>query len=253
MRLKNVQVFIYSDKCKYRKENQDNFFANGNYNYDSSDSVKQEYQLSLPALLCVFDGLGGLDEGNTASKLACILADRYCPNMKNGRIDKEKINSFYINSNSALVRYQAENAVKLGTTAAMVEITKREIAFSNLGDSEIFLAGNGEIKKCSVPHHDTTLTNSSVEASEYANLSQYLGINTNEFVIEPHIDVISALDSGEYYIIICTDGISKCVSGEEMLEIIEKNKSDYAYLLAEKALENGSQDNVTALVAKINV
>ena len=58
---------------------------------------------------------------------------------------------------------------------------------------------------------------------------------------------VSDLKSGEK-LLICTDGLSGSVNDEEMISIINGYSNSSAEKLVEKALLNGSRDNVTVVV-----
>jgi protein phosphatase len=49
-------------------------------------------------------------------------------------------------------------------------------------------------------------------------------------------------------LLLCTDGLSGSVSEEEMLNIINNYKDSSTEKLVQKALDNGSKDNVTVVV-----
>ena len=54
-------------------------------------------------------------------------------------------------------------------------------------------------------------------------------------------------------LLMCTDGLSDVLTNEEILEIVKDNDNTntLALELAEDALNNGSKDNVTAMVVKV--
>jgi protein phosphatase len=64
--------------------------------------------------------------------------------------------------------------------------------------------------------------------------------------VDVDFDVID-LNEGEK-LLVCTDGLSGSIESDEMLEIVNANSDFSAEKLVERALVNGSRDNVTVVV-----
>ena len=95
-------------------------------------------------------------------------------------------------------------------------------------------------------HNDAQITDSIYGQG----LTQYLGFDTSEYRIEPHIVYNNFGLSNDEYILLCSDGVYKYVSDEEIIKILKTDSINISKALVEKALENGSTDNITTIVMK---
>ena len=82
-------------------------------------------------------------------------------------------------------------------------------------------------------------------------LTQFLGIEEEEYIIEPHIIELK-LKSKDLYLL-CSDGLTDMCSEEEITEILDKKDSlkIKTRQLAEAALNHGGRDNITIILCQI--
>ena len=129
----------------------------------------------------------------------------------------------------------------MGTTAAMLLFSKKDITLCNIGDSKVFSFSEGELEQISKDH---------VVISAFGTkppLSQSLGIPPNELLIEPYL-AQGRYKNGDIYLI-CSDGLTDMVMLDEIRGIlVNYSIQEASSALVSKALENGGRDNITIIL-----
>ena len=89
------------------------------------------------------------------------------------------------------------------------------------------------------------------KSTKKAPLTQHLGINPEDFLIEPYI-AKGELKRGDQYLL-CSDGLTDMLTNLEIDEIMSSTDTagDCVQKLIDAALEKGGKDNVTAIVCRI--
>lgn len=244
--ISNLYVSAYSYIGTKYHINQDNLFINGIYNEKSLDLFEYDGLVQYPCVVAVYDGIGGLDKGELASLCCSKLTKLLFDSVNNENLDENKLRSYYNSINETLVNYERNHSLDFGSTAAICIVNEKSVLFSNLGDSRIYCFKNDVLEQMSKDHNDAQITD-----SKYGQgLTQYLGFDTSEYRIEPHIVHKSIGLSNDEYILLCSDGVYKYVSDEEIIKILKTDSINISKALVEKALENGSTDNITTIVMK---
>jgi len=225
---------------KIRKNNEDNLYAAGVTLPPGTHSRPFSIDGSAvsPAVFAVCDGMGGESDGELASELA----------VKNLSTAHEKINATakrnlndaiqtYIDDTNTEINLEA-NGKRVGTTLALVAITKKGTCCFNVGDSAIFCLRRGVFSKISNDHI----------APGSHKLTRCIGIgNARQAESYPVI-------KGKCRILICSDGLTDMVSASDIQNAMctYNNASDAANSLLEAALANGGRDNVTIIILDIS-
>ena len=228
-----------------RSKNQDNFICDGQYL--EFDNPKMDLPLSgdvlskKPTLFGIFDGMGGEECGEIASYIAAKEAAA-TPLGKDGTT---VLKEYCMRSNDKICEYAENNGISsMGTTAAMLLFSKKEITLCNIGDSKIFRFSDGKLEQISKDH---------VALMEFAvkpPLTQNLGIPSTEFIIDPYL-AQGKYNDGDIYLI-CSDGLTDMVTNREIADELANNPFIEALNnLLNKALENGGRDNITIILCKI--
>ena len=241
---------------KVREKNQDNLWCNNVYLDSENNGLVESLAgkvnaVSNPAF-CIFDGMGGEQQGEMA---AYIAAKGFSENYNNFRkSDKRKasipdfLNETCLELNSKICTYQKESLLRqMGTTAAILMFEKDAIYACNLGDSRIYRFSESKLTKISVDHiHETS-------PGKKSPLTQCLGVPESEFTIEPHIAKKLFADKERY--ILCSDGLSDMVSDDEIQSVLNEgmNVEDTAENLLNKALESGGVDNITIIICETQI
>lgn len=241
----NVYYSCVSHVGNCRSMNQDNFICDGRYMDDQQISITFPLTGCLSPghsmILGVFDGMGG----ETCGDVAAMLAAREAASVTIMEKPVDDLLTFCQRANEKICQYAGEHEITaMGTTAALLAFTNREIALCNIGDSKIFRLADKKLEQVSVDH---------VGIAAYGRkppLSQNLGIAASEMVIEPYVALGQYNDKDIY--LICSDGLTDMLSQEEITSILLTSTFDDAInKLLEEALANGGKDNITIILCRI--
>lgn len=244
--------FAYVSHTGYwRHNNEDNFWCLGNFLpqlHNGTDDVISGKDSGLENdFFAVFDGMGGERRGEAASYIAadtfgkCL--DEY---IQTGMTHRAILYDACYTMNDEICAYAREHKIRaMGTTAAIMEFAGGSAYLCNLGDSRIYRLRGEKLTQLSQDH----------VASGYfgrkAPLTQCLGIEPTEMILEPYIRRCE-LRPGDKFIA-CSDGLTDMVSDREIHEVMDKNDSpeNCVQELLAKALKNGGRDNVTIAVCEV--
>lgn len=242
----NIRYSCLSHIGNVRTTNQDNYFCNGHYVSEEPAAVTYPlngYVSSRNALtFAVFDGMGGEECGEIASYIAS-------KNIASLRIRKDTVIknllTFCHETNCEICRYtEAHHLSGMGTTAAILTFTSKEIVLCNIGDSKIFRLSDGHLEQISTDH---------IGISAFGvkpPLLQNLGIQPSELIIDPYF-AKGEYHDGDLYLI-CSDGLTDMVSTEEITDILMHTPFENATsVLLESALAHGGKDNITMIACKL--
>ena len=226
-----------------RNINQDNFICNNRY---IDFSVKKisflEKQVKPPLLLGVFDGLGGEEHGETAS----FIAAKNAKDILNCKNIVDSFENYCNKTNRDICEVTRKNGYSsMGTTAAILAFTKKQIALCNIGDSRVIRFAKDKTEQISKDHIGVCVYGAKPP------LLQNLGIEPSQLKIEPYISLGKYKKDDRY--LICSDGLTDMVSIDEIEKTVRENEGERAVcLLMQKALANGGKDNITIILAQIN-
>jgi len=257
-----MKVFGKSDIGTVRKVNEDAF------------GIKKIADNALLAVVC--DGMGGLDLGDVASKLAlesfCEIVDRLCKqHIKNGKLSlsEKEADLILFNAvtvaNNRVISKQEEFDVSegMGTTlvAALIMDNGKKISWANVGDSRLYTVDSKDILQVSKDHSyiqymidQGKMTLEEAKKSKKKNLiTRAIGIDVT---CEPDIDTfpLSAQEAKETTILLCSDGFSNAVSENECSSITLSPSLDVrekVETLIELAKNNNGSDNITLIMIEL--
>lgn len=230
---------------KLRPVNQDNYVCEKAFhlpdNTDDGNIIHGIVPLNAPHLFAIFDGLGGEECGEQASligaqeALKISFTDNVIDNLKN----------YCQTANDEICSYAGTNHIgSMGTTAAMLVFSSREIVLCNIGDSKIFRFSDDKLEQITRDH--VTVSPFGVKPP----LSQNLGIPKQIFEIRPYFSRGEYCENDIY--LLCSDGLTDMMSLEEIEQTIkETDYNDLAAVLLDKSLSAGGKDNITIIVCKV--
>lgn len=250
--------FILDAAClcntgKIRKNNEDNFFFDDRCLEAENNGLKHPVSMAktLRRELCVaiFDGMGGENYGEFASFAAADCMQRTTRSLKDYFIpERNFLYSMCMKLNDAVVAKQKELCTeRMGSTMAALYFSHNYVYVCNLGDSRAYRLRDGEFLQISVDH----IEKREGQPQKKAPLTQHLGIDPEEFLIEPYI-AKGELQHGDRYLL-CSDGLTDMLTNFEIDDILssEPTAEDCAQRLVDVALEKGGKDNVTVIVCRI--
>ena len=210
-------------------------------------------ELENAAYFIVCDGMGGVEGGEIASEIAVKtiseqIENAFSAKMKPASIERMLISAFTA-ANYKIYEYAQNNNLQgMGTTAVAAVLKDDTLIVAYDGDSRAYLI-DGNIEQITTDH-------------TYVNELYRLGeITREEMQDDPRKNIITrALGVSEEIeadtlildvaprakILLCSDGLTNCVSDESICDIVMTNEIENAVkFLIEKANENGGIDNIT--------
>lgn len=248
-----IRAVCLSDTGRVRAHNEDNFMFRGYYLPQNHQSMDDAYVLYQPLVGCtayaVFDGIGGMRGGELASYTAAAQFAERCQRLSLTREDLTELVRCInreVYQAGCLQQYQ-----EIGTTFSMLAFEDGTVWVCNLGDSPIYLLRQGELMPLGKAHTNAKELKRMGITNRKPGLTQFLGINEEEFIVEPFISSMEAEQKDLY--LLCSDGLTDMVSEEEISEVLsgKKDLPERAEFLIQKALERGGRDNVTVLLIEL--
>jgi len=236
------------------------------YQQDAA-KVESEYAYTdtnkMIAILC--DGMGGLSGGEIASNLCAnnLYKDFHTVDVSENAAGFLKAAIDKLDRQVSDLKDENQKPLNAGTTLACIIIIDNKMYWASVGDSRIYLIRGNEMAQITVDHNYQLLLDQKVKkgiiTKEQAQthpkreaLISYMGMRGVKY-----IDMNSTpfqLKSGDC-ILICSDGLYRCLEETEMKNMIlnsKKDMTDVANELISKALskQKKNQDNTTAVLVK---
>lgn len=239
-----VRYICFCHKGNCRSENQDNFICEDQYMPEGGPPpafpLEGCIQTEHPALLGVFDGMGGEERGEAAAFLAAQCAAQ----TEIGPDPVADLLRLCRDANGRICAYAAAQEVTMGTTAALLAFSGKEIALCNIGDSKIFRFARRKLEQISLDHYGIAAHGLKPP------LSQNLGIPESETVIAPHV-AKGKYRQGDIYLL-CSDGLTDMVPAGRIAQILTETQLELAAgTLLREALDRGGRDNITVILCRI--
>lgn len=243
-----------------RKNNEDNFFINGEYKSNSDANHHGIFDQNKYSVYCyaVCDGMGGYEYGEKASLEAVKSLNDVYSEKKTFNL----VESILLANKRVCELTNDGNKVKMGTTIVVLQIKGKNARFANIGDSRLYLFRDNSLKQLSQDHTTARqLIELGIIDSEQVRqnkknheLTQYLGINEEEFLIEPFCGDSIVVKKGDVFLL-CSDGVTDMLSDEEICDLLKAHKTsesskDDVKKIIEKTLDNGGKDNITVVITR---
>ena len=238
-----------SDVGKRRANNQDNFNIT---------------ELTGGAcLLTVCDGMGGANGGNVASRIACsVYTETVCKGFSpDAPHDTALLKEAVAAANTAVYEAaQADESLKgMGTTLVSALVTEDgHVSVINVGDSRLYALTAGELKQITRDHsYVQYLVDMGQITMKEAKAASIRNIIIRSVGNEPETvpDLFSLDLAAGAYLLLCSDGLTNCVSNEAMASAIHAENGEELTRCAETlvalANDGGGIDNITVVLGKI--
>ena len=220
--------------------------------------ANEDSVLVSDGLFAVADGIGAppFVDGEAASRLAL---DRLEADIAVDRTVSGVLGA-YRSANQAVWQKAAGNADDslMGSTLVAVAMTSDVgLAVFNVGDSRVYLFRNGRLSQLTDDH---TVVADLLRAGELrdfhaAAAHPHRNVLTRAIGVSPDIEVdYRGLTAGaDERLLLCTDGLWKTLSRDEMKAVLGSatEPQEAADRLVAVAVEQGAEDNVTAMVIDI--
>ena len=233
-----MKFFAMTDVGRVRPINEDSFYL---------PAAREQF-------CAVADGMGGHNAGEVASALAVEVFAR---SMKEAPdIGLDSLHAAVLRANGAVYKAASRDAAKsgMGTTFSALANADGQAYVAHVGDSRVYLIRDGAIVQVTMDH---TLVEEMVLKGmltlREARVHPRRNIITRALGTEPgvEVDLIQIeLEAGDVFFL-CSDGMTNMVSDREILRTAQSGGTwqDKLRRLVGAALENGGQDNITAMFA----
>jgi len=270
----NIAIYAKTDVGLVRSGNEDNFLA---LNLSTADTWTPETaagtnleepisftQGHFGTVLAVTDGMGGALAGEVASRLAVeSVRDRMLELQSNptySRFSFPERLRLAIELANLHIHYESLNHAEysgMGATFTAAGLFGDTIYFAQIGDSRAYVYRGGSVKQVT---RDQSLVGQLVEAGhiteEEAEQHTYKNVILQALGASPYINVAVnklVLRDGDI-MLLCSDGLSNKVRGDEMVQTVEDSDSiEHAcQALIDLANQRGGEDNITILLAQVS-
>ena len=237
---------------RIRRSNEDNFCFDRTYLEQVHGTMAQPInsrRLILNSWIsAVFDGMGGENFGELASFAAAGAMAAIPTSRSIHRPLEEYLRELAEMLNDSVLHAQQQmHTTRMGTTMVSLLLHRGYAYFCNLGDSRSYRLRDGILTQLSKDHASAALARPGCKAP----LTQHLGIDPEDMVIEPHI-VAEKYRRDDWYLL-CSDGLSDMVPDEEIAQILYASKcaTECVQMLTSSALDHGGRDNITIIAVRI--
>lgn len=245
-----------SGKGRIREKNEDNFFFAGRIREKESETLEttflQQGEKIQGNLFAVFDGLGGEESGEIASRIAADSLVRETNAFKKtdtaGSSPEVFLENAILHMNYAVCEMAKSRFRGMGTTAVLVCFYRGMVYFCNVGDSRAYYMHGNRLVKLSEDHTDARFMAERKILSRKPRLMQYIGIDPEEMMIEPYLIKTGQCEEDQY--LLCSDGLTDMLSEKEIEDILREKIPAVQCVsrLMEAALARGGKDNITAIL-----
>ena len=207
----------------------------------------------LSCLVVVCDGIGGSAGGEVASKEAALEIVKYFENhLKDSNIKDTTLESVKAANDKILQISKSDKLIsRLGTTSVISFVKDNMLHVANVGDSRAYIISENKIAQITEDH---SVVNELVIQGK---------ITPDEAKNAPHKNVITRalgyinftpdyysrkIENGER-ILLCTDGLTNCLSDKEIHQIVINNDPEKAIdILISESNKIGGPDNITVSI-----
>lgn len=236
-----LQWSAISDVGRVRKDNQDSGYAG-------------------PWLLTVCDGVGGAMRGDIASSVA-VQQLRRLDEDPPGPLEADdllgRVGGALHRAHDRIGEVVDEEPALNGTstTATVLHFDGRQVGVGHVGDSRAYLVRDGEISRLTSDH---TFVQSLIDEGRISEAESRVHPHRNLILkavdgiheAEPDLFVV-ALQPGDR-LLVCSDGATASLDDHDLLGTLAEGTPDWAAVtLVTRALDAGSTDNVTCIVADV--
>lgn len=245
-----IRAFACSTQGRVRLNNEDSFTLNTVAGRDPAQYPEQEAQaqpMRHTQWYGVFDGMGGEQCGEAASRAAAAALASRGRLLRLGRVGKRLDGLTQALSRSVA---KALGDARGGCTMAVALLRGRRLWTSHAGDSRVYLYQTRE-RRMTLLTRDHTLAEllkKGGRGRRSHTLTRYLGGEDTQGVVSgPY-----RLSPGDR-VLICSDGLTDMVSDTGLFARLHAQASteDTARALLQDAMERGGRDNATVLLLDV--
>ncbi|MDR3630463.1 MAG: protein kinase [Desulfocapsaceae bacterium] len=209
-------------------------------------------------VVALADGVGGMDKGEVASRLAVETALQTFQQASAGQSPQQLLTQMFNAANLAVYDKGMEDHGKsrMATTLAAVVLRNNEIAVGNVGDSRVYLVRKAQIRQLSTDHTYTgmqqkfgLISEQDAKTSENRSvLTRSVGI---ELMIRLDVETITVFKGDR--LVLCSDGLYAHVADSEIADIVScYSPAQACRRLVALSEQRGTDDNLSIQVVQVN-
>lgn len=227
-------------------------------------------QQTQARLLLVADGMGGMGQGDRASRMVVNTFLRYAVTtldwldpqrpLAEGELIDDLLDAVASCKRRLERHADKQPGSSMGTTLTCAYLVDGSLYVVHVGDSRCYLLRGGELRQVTTDHtvaeqlrQEGALTDSQAKLSRWSHvLWQALDSKERgESEFAPQATRIP-LEPGDQ-VLLCSDGLTKHVPDADLVRLLEESESaeGSCQALLEAALADGGTDNVTVVVARL--
>jgi protein phosphatase len=228
---------------------------------NESRPENEDSYLDLPqfGIFAVADGVGGAQAGEVASQMAVEILSEAFANMSETADAEDVMRSAISKANEAIFEMstQLPQLSKMATTIVALHLKADVATIGNVGDSRLYrVAPDGRIVQETLDH---SIVAEGVRAGrlteEQAANHPSRNIISRALGAEPSVEIdlkTIMIEPGSSFLL-CTDGVTRHLSDEEMLTAVRGNgeAASACARLKDLCFERGAEDNLTAVVVHV--
>lgn len=259
----SLHAVAISDIGSVRSRNEDNFLFSGKINTNSDKHIEFSNELrNIQAafhVFGVFDGMGGGEYGDVASKITAEVFQDSIETI-NTNISKQSIDFIirraFQSSNDKIITQKGNRNI-LGTTGTILCTCGSEYKLYHLGDSRAYLWRNSKL--CQLSKDQTlaqmkidsglaSLDDPALEADKH-KLTDYIGRDHTGRNTNPFESSWLPIHSGDAFLL-CSDGLYDMCNDSAIQDVLESGTSleEKTSQLIACALKNGGTDNISCIL-----
>lgn len=204
----------------------------------------------------VADGMGGHAAGDIASQL--VVDTVKVAVQRTSEVSLQLLTDSLHQANQELCRYSEQHLQghTAGSTVVVLMVDKLHYHFLWAGDSRGYLLRNNVLRQITRDHSQVNemveqglLSSSEAEQHELAN------VITRAVGVDPSltIDIVSGVWQPGDLFLLCSDGLNKELSDDEICQyLVHNNIAEANRALLHSTLVAGARDNVTCILVKVD-
>ncbi len=259
-----TEISGFSDKGTVRTNNEDNLFSSSysivneysedEFRFAFEDPYREELQV-----FAVFDGMGGSDYGEIASRTAAGQMPNLVEELQQrGLLSDQELSGLLRKTKERMeeaLRQEIKNpyAEQPGTTCCGFIMYQSMIRPFWIGDSRLYLLRDGRLHLVTRDHtvaqekidHGLITPEEAVTVGSWHTITAYIGDGQMPFAIRKAFEA----EPGDK-LLLCTDGISDRFSAETLAEYMTNSPERFTDIVSAE-IKKRSQDNATALMVEL--
>lgn len=227
-----MELISATDIGVRRKENQDNYW-----------SARLDVMGREVGVVCVCDGMGGLNDGGLASRTVVQAVREFFKTS----MDTDSLVRVIKEANKSVYEKGAKSGKRMGTTCTILICDSGKFKILHIGDSRCYLIKGTKLHVLTTDHsvikqyNITKESNPDMYRKHRNSLTRCIGVKP-----DVEVDVIE----GEYQkgdkFLLCSDGFWHFFDSRGKVDDLDDLKS-----IIGECIENGETDNITVGVLKV--